>query len=119
MTDMNKEDKALRRALAADKRVLPSNFTFRTMNRIMQEAQLREERKQRQFTTACVAMALVVIVVGIGVCYHYLGNLFKGLLTVDSFVSVKPLIGLFVIAFFYTINHWITGVCKRKYPHLL
>lgn len=119
MTDMNKEDKALRKALATDRRVLPSNFTFRTMNSIMQAVQQREERKQRQFTAACVAMALLVIVIGIGVCHHYLGNLFKGLLNVESFVSVKPLIGLFVIAFFYTINHWITGVCKRKYPHLL
>lgn len=77
---MNEEqkDKGLKRAVKEQPQfLLPSNFAFRTMQKVEEAALLRERRTERRTLWATIAASVFLAVSGIACLLYYWGDSLK------------------------------------------
>lgn len=115
---MTEKDKGVRKALRQQPSFrLSSNFTYRMMQQIEEQARRREKRMERRLR---VALALTVVT-GIGILGWLYGKETADILRQSasslpdhgSPLFYLPIAGALVLLFFF--NRWM----RRRYAHLL
>lgn len=100
---MNEElkDKGLKRAIKEQPRFrLPSNFTFRTMQKVDEAILLREKKLERRTLFATIAASLFLIASGIGGLCFYFGDNIKDFF-LNAFRSGVPSTQIQIPSFYF------------------
>lgn len=115
---MTEKDKGIRKALQQQPSFrLSSNFTYRMMQQIEEQARRKEKRMELRLRAALV----LTVVAGTGLLGWFYGQETVDILRQsavslpdkDSLVFYLPIVGALVLLFFF--NRWM----RRKYAHLL
>ena len=115
---MSVKDKGIRKALQQQPAYrLPSNFTYRMMQQIEEQARLREQRMEIRLRVALI-LTVIAGVGGIGWFYgatilEVFRSSVSSLPSHSSLGFYLPMAGALVVLFFF--NRWL----RRKYGHLL
>ena len=118
------KDKGLMKAMKEQPQFrLPSNFTFRTMQKVEEAILLREKKLERRTLLATIAASLFLIIIsGIGL-YIYFGDHIKesfhhAILTSSHSLEIQipPIYLLFIIAIplFMIFDRWMR---KQYFKH--
>lgn len=113
----DRKDSGLRKALHSKHSALPSNFTFRTMQKIEEDIRHRETKRERRMFCCAIAVSVLLMTwCGLIIRDHYgeeLQILFYELAVtfIQMGTEVFPYCNLVVIFFiFLLLDHWM-----RKY----
>lgn len=118
----DRKDSGLRKALHSKHSVLPSNFTFRTMQKIEEDIRAREKRAEKQMFYSIVAVsAALSAVLGI-IVDNYYGEELKRMFSsvADTFLKLDifalPYI-LFAIILILLIlfDHWMRSSYYKRH----
>lgn len=113
------KDKGLKKAMMEQpKPCLPSNFTFRTMQRIEEAALLREKRTDRLMLVATVAASVFLMVCGALCLFLYCGDSIRSYALTISKQDFRnlpglPLYILFITAFLLCL--WFDNRMRKWY----
>ena len=117
----DRKDSGLRKALHSKHSVLPSNFTFRTMQKIEEDIRAREKRAEKQMFYSIVAVsAALSAVLGIIVDNFYGEELKRMFSSVaDTFLKLDILASpyiLFAIILILLIlfDHWMRSSYYKR-----
>ncbi len=121
---MNEEqkDKGLKKAMKEQSQFrLPTNFTFRTMQKVEEAILLREKRLERRTLWATILASLFLLAAGIAGLLVYMGDSVKetlrNLFRESTFSgSFTPVYGCFIISvlLLMTFDRWMR---KRYFKH--
>ena len=117
----DRKDSGLRKALHSKHSVLPSNFTFRTMQKIEEDIRTREKRAEQQMLYSIVAVsAALSAVLGIIVDNFYgeeLKRMFSSVadtfLKLDIFASPYILFAIILILLIL-FDHWMRSSYYKR-----
>lgn len=117
----DRKDSGLRKALHSKHSVLPSNFTFRTMQKIEEDIRAREKRAEKQMFYSIVAVsAALSAVLGIIVDNFYgeeLERMFSSVadtfLKLDIFASPYILFAIILILLIL-FDHWMRSSYYKR-----
>lgn len=117
----DRKDSGLRKALHSKHSVLPSNFTFRTMQKIEEDIRAREKRAEKQMFYSIVAVsAALSAVLGIIVDKFYgeeLKRMFSSVadtfLKLDIFASPYILFAIILILLIL-FDHWMRSSYYKR-----
>lgn len=117
----DRKDSGLRKALHSKHSVLPSNFTFRTMQKIEEDIRAREKRAEKQMFYSIVAVsAALSAVLGIIVDNFYgeeLKRMFSSVadtfLKLDIFASPYILFAIILILLIL-FDHWMRSSYYKR-----
>ena len=117
----DRKDSGLRKALHSKHSVLPSNFTFRTMQKIEEDIRAREKRAEKQMFYSIVAVsAAMSAVLGIIVDNFYgeeLKRMFSSVadtfLKLDIFASPYILFAIILILLIL-FDHWMRSSYYKR-----
>ena len=117
----DRKDSGLRKALHSKHSVLPSNFTFRTMQKIEEDIRAREKRAEKQMFYSIVAVsAALSAVLGIFVDNFYgeeLKRMFSSVadtfLKLDIFASPYILFAIILILLIL-FDHWMRSSYYKR-----
>ena len=117
----DRKDSGLRKALHSKHSVLPSNFTFRTMQKIEEDIRAREKRAEKQMFYSIVAVsAALSAVLGIIVDHFYgeeLKRMFSSVadtfLKLDIFASPYILFAIILILLIL-FDHWMRSSYYKR-----
>ena len=117
----DRKDSGLRKALHSKHSVLPSNFTFRTMQKIEEDIRAREKRAEKQMFYSIVAVsAALSAVLGIIVDNFYgeeLKSMFSSVadtfLKLDIFASPYILFAIILILLIL-FDHWMRSSYYKR-----
>lgn len=118
----DRKDSGLRKALHSKHSVLPSNFTFRTMQKIEEDIRAREKRAEKQMFYSIVAVsAALSAVLGIIVDNYYgeeLKRMFSSVadtfLKLDIFASPYILFAIILILLIL-FDHWMRSSYYKRH----
>ena len=117
----DRKDSGLRKALHSKHSVLPSNFTFRTMQKIEEDIRAREKRAEKQMFYSIVAVsAALSAVLGI-IVYNFYGEELKRMfssvadtfLKLDIFASPYILFAIILILLIL-FDHWMRSSYYKR-----
>ena len=117
----DRKDSGLRKALHSKHSALPSNFTFRTMQKIEEDIRAREKRAEKQMFYSIVAVsAALSAVLGIFVDNFYgeeLKRMFSSVadtfLKLDIFASPYILFAIILILLIL-FDHWMRSSYYKR-----
>ena len=118
----DRKDSGLRKALHSKHSVLPSNFTFRTMQKIEEDIRAREKRAEKQMFYSIVAVsAALSAVLGLIVDHFYgkeLKRMFSSIaetfLQLDIFATPYILIAIILILLIL-FDHWMRSSYYKRH----
>ena len=118
----DRKDSGLRKALHSKHSVLPSNFTFRTMQKIEEDIRAREKRAEKQMFYSIVAVsAALSAVLGIIVDHFYgeelkrmFSNIADTFLQLDIFATPYILFAIILILLIL-FDHWIRSSYYKQH----
>ena len=118
----DRKDSGLRKALHSKHSVLPSNFTFRTMQKIEEDIRAREKRAEKQMFYSIVAVsAALSAVLGIIVDHFYgeeLKRMFSSIaetfLQLDIFATPYILFAMILILLIL-FDHWMRSSYYKRH----
>ena len=118
----DRKDSGLRKALHSKHSVLPSNFTFRTMQKIEEDIRAREKRAEKQMFYSIVAVsAALSAVLGIIVDHFYgkeLKRMFSSIadtfLQLDIFATPYILFAIILILLIL-FDHWMRSSYYKRH----
>ena len=117
----DRRDSGLRKALHSKHSVLPSNFTFRTMQKIEEDIRAREKRAEKQMFYSIVAVsAALSAVLGIIVDHFYgeelkrmFSNIADTFLQLDIFATPYILFAIILILLIL-FDHWMRSSYYKR-----
>ena len=117
----DRKDSGLRKALHSKHSVLPSNFTFRTMQKIEEDIRAKEKRAEKQMFYSIVAVsAALSAVLGIIVDHFYgeeLKRMFSSIaetfLQLDIFATPYILFAIILILLIL-FDHWMRSSYYKR-----
>ena len=117
----DRKDSGLRKALHSKHSALPSNFTFRTMQKIEEDIRAREKRAEKQMFYSIVAVsAALSAVLGIIVDYFFGEELIRmfssgsdTILKLDIFASPYILFAIILILLIL-FDHWMRSSYYKR-----
>ena len=118
----DRKDSGLRKALHSKHSVLPSNFTFRTMQKIEEDIRAREKRAEKQMFYSIVAVsAALSAILGIIVDHFYgeeLKRMFSSIaetfLQLDIFATPYILFAIILILLIL-FDHWMRSSYYKRH----
>ena len=118
----DRKDSGLRKALHSKHSVLPSNFTFRTMQKIEEDIRAREKRAEKQMFYSIVAVsAALSAVLGIIVDHFYgeelkrmFSNIADTFLQLDIFATPYILFAIILILLIL-FDHWMRSSYYKRH----
>ena len=118
----DRKDSGLRKALHSKHSALPSNFTFRTMQKIEEDIRAREKRAEKQMFYSIVAVsAALSAVLGLIVDHFYgeeLKRMFSSIaetfLQLDIFATPYILFAIILILLIL-FDHWIRSSYYKQH----
>ena len=118
----DRRDSGLRKALHSKHSVLPSNFTFRTMQKIEEDIRAREKRAEKQMFYSIVAVsAALSAVLGIIVDHFYgeelkrmFSNIADTFLQLDIFATPYILFAIILILLIL-FDHWMRSNYYKRH----
>ena len=117
----DRKDSGLRKALHSKHCALPSNFTFRTMQKIEEDIRTREKRAEKQMFYSIVAVsAALSAVLGIIVDHFYgeelkrmFSNIADTFLQLDIFATPYILFAIILILLIL-FDHWMRSSYYKR-----
>ena len=117
----DRKDSGLRKALHSKHSALPSNFTFRTMQKIEEDIRAREKRAEKQMFYSIVAVsAALSAVLGIIVDHFYgeelkrmFSNIADTFLQLDIFATPYILFAIILILLIL-FDHWMRSSYYKR-----
>ena len=118
----DRKDSGLRKALHSKHSALPSNFTFRTMQKIEEDIRAREKRAEKQMFYSIVAVsAALSAVLGIIVDHFYgeelkrmFSNIADTFLQLDIFATPYILFAIILILLIL-FDHWMRSSYYKQH----
>ena len=118
----DRKDSGLRKALHSKHCALPSNFTFRTMQKIEEDIRAREKRAEKQMFYSIVAVsAALSAVLGIIVDHFYgeelkrmFSNIADTFLQLDIFATPYILFAIILILLIL-FDHWMRSSYYKRH----
>ena len=118
----DRKDSGLRKALHSKHSALPSNFTFRTMQKIEEDIRAREKRAEKQMFYSIVAVsAALSAVLGIIVDHFYgeelkrmFSNIADTFLQLDIFATPYILFAIILIILIL-FDHWMRSSYYKQH----
>ena len=118
----DRKDSGLRKALHSKHSALPSNFTFRTMQKIEEDIRAREKRAEKQMFYSIVAVsAALSAVLGIIVDHFYgeelkrmFSNIADTFLQLDIFATPYILFAIILILLIL-FDHWMRSSYYKRH----
>lgn len=111
---MNIKDKGIKQALQQQPSMrLPSNFNYRTMQRLNEQIALQERRREKRIFTVWIITVTTILAGGLGYLgwtyFVHLSELYSQLKTClpekETFIYSLPILtALFLLAL---LNHWL------------
>ena len=116
------KDRGLKKALHSKHSVLPSNFTFRTMQKIEEDIRAREKRAEQQMFYSIVAVSAALSAVLVLIVDHFYGKELKRMFSsiAETFLQLDifaPPYILFAIILILLIlfDHWMRSSYYKRH----
>ena len=120
----DRKDSGLRKALHSKHSVLPSNFTFRTMQKIEEDIRAREKRAEKQMFYSIVAVSAALSAVLGLIVDHFYGKELKRMFSsiAETFLQLDifaPHYILFAIILILLIlfDHWMRSSYFKQHKN--